>query len=208
MSSRKQAARRKPYDVDNPKNWTTAKLKRELTSLNINFPSTARHAILVNLYQNRATAHTIGAPEVGNEDPIIQSIEENGGAHGQSTIDRNTAALESMATAFGLMTENIERLHNRVESVEKQLPVPRNNELNDNSIIIETHQQVMGINENQPLFQPAQGMNSQAIRSSVIRPGSMMPSAAAGSEAQLNHPTYNLHTAYGTDFRHQSPSPR
>ena len=122
--------------MENPKNLTTANLKRELT-VNISFPSTDRHAVLVSLYQIRANMHTIGAPEAGNDDPIIPTNDEDGGA--QSSIDRNTVALVSMENTFVLMTENIERLHKRLDSMEKQLLVQRTNESNNPALASMKH---------------------------------------------------------------------
>lgn len=196
--SRKQSARRKPYDVDNPKNWTAAKLKHELRQRNIVFPATSRHSVLVALYQNRdIPAHS--QPDV--DVPTIP-VEQNGGAEPNNDI--TLAAVEGLTDAFGKMTENIERLHKRLESVEKELKTHKQTTTSPDNITVSpssdyiSPQPADSVNAQIPVVNVAQPM--QITRSPIVIPNIMsIPSAAAGSEAQLQgkQPVYNLHTAYG-----------
>lgn len=95
--------------------------------MGIRVPSNTRHASLVTTYKdnelrnvnNEEQPRSEPERQVAPQIPTIPANNNNGGAQ-PGNEDRITTALDDVSHAFALMTENIERMHKRLETVESQ----------------------------------------------------------------------------------------
>ncbi|KAL5021755.1 hypothetical protein ScPMuIL_000910 [Solemya velum] len=108
---------RRPYDTENPQNWTIPQLKTALTRVSVPIPTNARHSVLVKLYEG-----SLASVIRDVEDPQFQHLVDQ---HRRSALTRPAAASNRASHRHGLLSA-IESLQTTLRTEMPTLPHVRN----------------------------------------------------------------------------------
>ncbi|XP_060069332.1 uncharacterized protein LOC132549415, partial [Ylistrum balloti] len=133
-------SRSTPYDLSMPENWTTAKLKQELSKLGVTVSSSSKKNTLVALYKRHATNNRTGA--IGHDhSPVTETDDQTPGRIRNSTsqnaprdinnqdgvlsvISKFTDTISAqLADSLSNIRQEMQTIQDRIHSMESR-PIP------------------------------------------------------------------------------------
>ncbi|XP_076101126.1 uncharacterized protein LOC143070913 [Mytilus galloprovincialis] len=205
MGPKRQGRKRQaPYDPELLENWTVNRLRSELISKNITFPTNARRMALVRLL--RPSTSSVDDVSDGGHDSMLAVHQESSARSQNATPNVNNNNNDRTAILVDLVSKlssNVQSLQQNVISLNNKVTVlsnnlPQNNNISTSQLVpssspvvtasVDGSQPIQNTSTSVPITSPSSTGNysiesaMQSFQTSSFN--RHVPSAAAGSEAQ------------------------